>query len=239
MALEFATQSDIPAGLENDFVEFDKDGSKVWIPTDTADALKAQFRLQGDMSNMTKAQETLQTQMTELTSANSLKEQALIDEKELLRKAGLSSDERIQEMFADFDKRMTAKEDESKAEIALLRNTANQKTVDATVAELATAATPSNQKILQMMIKNDLKVNDDGTFIINDENGKATSLTLGEYKDSLAERYPTLTTAVQSQGGEGKGNSGEVVNLGNKKYSELDTPAEKAAFLARKNNRKI
>ena len=238
MALEFTDKADIPESMQNDFVEFEKDGKTVFIPEDTASALKAQFRLQGDLTSMSESQEKLQSQMNELSEANAKAEKAITDEKEAIRKQGLSADEQMKEMLDDMKKRMDEQKQSFDNEVQKLTQEANQKTLDATVAEFATVATPSNQKILQMMIKNDIQINPDGSTIIKDENGKATSLTLGEYKDSLPERYPTLTTAVQSEGGAGKGNNGDNVALGDKSFSEAKTPAEKAAALAKKYNRK-
>lgn len=239
MALQFATQAEIPAGMEDDFTEFDRDGSKVWIPTGEAGALKSQFRLQGDVTALTDSTNSLKTQLGELTTANEQKEKDLADEKERTRTAGLSESEQTKEMITDMQKRLAAQQETFDGQVKQLKAEANQKTVDATVSELATVATPKNQKILQKMIKGDLEIKPDGSVIVLDLDGKATSLTLAEYKDSLAERYPTLTTAVQSEGGEGNGGNGGEVNLGNKKYSELKTAKEKTAALAKKHNRKL
>lgn len=204
MAIRYTDKKDIPTDYAADFVEFKEGDATVYLHKDFADAKKEQYRLQGDLTKLGDDSKGMKTKLDELTAA----EKTRADEADELRKKGLTAAERQQEVIADLEKRIGETETNYKDRIAASEKREHDNAKAAKVSDIAATATEANRTILRRMVAADLEVQDDGTFLVLDADGKATSQTVDEYKANIKTRYPSLVSAVQSKGGQGKGSSG-------------------------------
>ena len=171
---------------------------------DYAEAKREQFRLQGDVTKLTDDTVTMKTKLDDLTAA----EKKRADEIEAERVKGLSAAERQQEIIDNLTKKVDETEANYQARIADAEKKVHDTAKNTLVAEVAANATEANRPILKRMAAADLEVQADGSIIVLDADGKATPQTVDEYKASLKTRYPSLVSAVQSKGGQGKGGAG-------------------------------
>ena len=201
MAIRYTEESQIPEAEKADFVPFKEGDVEVFVHKEFADAKKEQYKLKGDVTRLTESTDSMKTKLDELGTAERARAEAAEEE----RLKGLTATQRMQEQIDSLkqanDETKTQFEQRLKAE----QDKANSATREATIADVATAATDKNKTILKRMAAQDLEVQDDGSIIVLDESGKATAQTVEDYKASLADRYPSLVSAVQSQGGDARG----------------------------------
>jgi len=219
MKLRYSSKADIPEDMVSNYVEF-TEGDKVnFLHVDLADQLKANYRLQGDFTE-TKRKMTEQSE----------KLQALIDAEEARKRDdeardlnNKSKNGQHDEIIADLRAKLEATEKDWGSKYNDLQKDIRDKEKRALVAELAAAGTDKTKRELSRLISLDLAFNEKGDIIILDENGKATSSTLDDYKKALPDFYPSLVAEVQPSGGMGNGSVGGT--SGNKKpedYSEAE-----------------
>lgn len=201
MAIKYTDKKDIPAEETADFVEFKEGDDTVYLHKDFAEAKREQFRLQGDLTKTQGEMSSMKEKLDGLTAA----EQKRAEEAEAERQKGLTAAERQQEVIDNLTKKVNETEANYQARLkeATDREHANAKA--SVVADIAASATEANRGILKRMAAADIEVQEDGTMLVLDENGKATAQTVDEYKANLKTRYPSLVSAVQSKGGSAQG----------------------------------
>lgn len=205
MQLSYSDKNDIPEGSADSFVEFKEGENTVYMHKDLADAKKEAFRTKGDL---TKANEKLANVDERLAAfekekADALEAQRLKDEQDKVKNG------QSQEIIDDLRKQITDMEGKHGSELQELRQGIANEKKNALVADLASVASKGNERVLNRMIADDVTVNEDGTVVFKDTEGKATALTAEQYRESLRERYPTLVAGVQSSGGNASGGNGE------------------------------
>lgn len=204
MAIKYESLEAVPEAERADFVEFKEGDKTLAVHKDYAEAKKAEYRLQGDLTRITQDSAAMKAKLDELSAA----EKKRAEEAEAERLKGLSEAERQKEMIESLKRQVDESAAQYEARVKAAEDKAKAQAKAAAVADVAAAATDSTRAILKRMAAADLEVQSDGSIIVLDEDGKATAQTFEEYKASLKTRYPALVSAVQSKGGDGKGGAG-------------------------------
>lgn len=219
MKLRYESKTDIPEDLTNTFVEFTEGDKVVFVHKDLADQLKANYRLQGDYTE-TKRKMTEQSDKLQSLIDAEEKRKREEEDRELNNK---SKNGQHDEIIADLRAKLEATQNDWSEKYSGLQKDVRDKEKRAIVAELSSAGTDKTKRELSRLISLDLAFDENGAIIVLDENGKATSSTLDDYKKALPENYPSLVAEVQPSGGMGNGSTGGTG--GNKKpedYSEAE-----------------
>lgn len=219
MKLRYESKSDIPEDLASSFVEFKEDDKTVFVHADLADQLKANYRLQGDFTETKRKMNDQAEKLQSLLDAE--EERKREEERRQLDEKGKNGQH--DEIIADLRLKLESVETEWSDKYNNLKRDVREKEKRALVAELASAGSDKTKRELSRLISLDLDFNEKGDIIILDENGKATSATLEEYKKALPENYPSLVVEVQPSGGMGNGStSGTGSNKKPEDYSEAE-----------------
>lgn len=202
--LQYESKDKIPEDMQDSFVPF-KDGDKeVYLHKDLAEARKQQYRLQGDLSEAQKKADSASSRLTELEKAEEERKQ----KEEQRQRDELEGKGQYKEILEDEKRRHGETKKQYDERIAKLQKKLRDKELDSVIAKVQAKAPEKSRKELARVAKLDFDFNEDGELVVLDESGKATSQTVDEYLEALPERYPTLASAVQSQGGKGKGGRG-------------------------------
>lgn len=219
MKLRYESKTDIPEDLTGSFVEFKEGDKNIYVHSDLAEQLKANYRLQGDFTEtkrkMTEQSDKLQSLLDAEETRKREEERRSLESK--------SKNGQHDEIIADLRSKLEESEKTWGEKYSNLQKDVRDKEKRALVAELAQAATDKTKRELSRLISLDLAFNENGDIIVLDENGKATSATLEDYKKGLPDNYPSLVAEVQPSGGMGNGSVGGT--SGNKKpedYTEAE-----------------
>ena len=205
MKLKYKNKDEIPAELAEFFVEFEENGSTVYVHTEYADTMRETFRTKGDLTQA-------QTKLTELGETVKGLKQSLEDrERDDKKDQG-----KYKEIAEDWEKRYNTETENLRSEIDNLKNESRQSVKKAAIARMSAHGTEETRSVLARVVGLDLDFNEDGELIVL-EDGKATSLSLDEYEKTIAEffvlgwiaeRYPSLVAEVPSDGGNARGSKG-------------------------------
>ena len=200
MQTQYEDQSAIPEELKDSFVEF-KDGDKtVFLHKDVAEAKREAFRFKGDLTQAQQKQQEALERLERLEKAEQAR-QAELEAKELEAKKQNGQHEEILEHF----KAQAEKEkQELQQQLAELQNSVKAEKKAAIVSDLSSCGTPETKAVLSRLINLDLDFSESGEIVVL-QDGKATSLSLDEYKAKLPELYPSLVGEVHGKGGVAKG----------------------------------
>lgn len=227
MKLRYESKDELPQDLADSFVEFKEGEAVVYLHKDLAEQKKELFRLKGDFTELNKKYGEQSEKVQKILQQEEERQRQREQEEEQNKLKGGQH----QEIIDDLKKRLTDKDSEWQQKYNDLIADVRNKEKRAIVAELSTLATESTKKELTRLIALDLSFDENGSIIVLDESGKATSATLDEYKATLKDRYPSLVAEVQPRGGMGQGNAG---GAGGHKKPEEYTEAERVE-LYRKN----
>lgn len=196
MKLKYKSKDEIPADVAEFFVEFEENGSTVYVHTEYADTLRDSFRTKGDLTQA-------QTKLSELGDTVKGLKQSLEDrERDDKKDQG-----KYKEIADDWEKRYNADTEKLRKEVDDLKNESRQSVKKAAIARMSAHGTEETRSVLARVVGLDLDFNEDGELIVL-EDGKATSLSLDEYEKTIADRYPSLVAEVPSNGGDAKGSKG-------------------------------
>jgi hypothetical protein len=223
MKLRYENKTDIPENMTASYVEF-KEGDKTnFLHVDLADQLKANYRLQGDFTENKRKMSEQSEKLNLLIAAD--EQRKTDDERRIL--ADKSANGQHDEIIADLRSKLETSEKDWSGKYSTLQKDIRDKEKRAIVAEIAQSGSSKTKRELSRLIALDLAFNENGDIIILDDNGKATSATLEDYKKALPENYPSLVTEVQPSGGMGNGSTGGV---GGDKKPEDYTEADRVAL---------
>lgn len=206
MKLVYENKEDVPADSQESFVEFQQGDKTVFMHSDLAESKKKQYRLQGDLTTIKGEADSVKSRLSEIEQERENQRKEAEKKKFEKQKANNQHDE----IIADLRAKNEALEAE-KSDIANdWRSKYNNTKKEAIVGEIAALATDKTRAELKKLVSIDISFNESGEVVILGDDGKATSTTLDEYKNSLSSGnlYPSLIKAVSSQGGQGKGSSG-------------------------------
>jgi chromosome segregation ATPase len=204
LELQYDSKDAIPEDFQDSFTEF-KDGDKtVYVHKDLAEARKEQYRLKGDLSEAQKKAESANSRLTELERA----EQERKEREQQRERDELEGKGQYKEILEDEKRRHGETKKQYDERIAKLQKQLRDKELSSVISKVEAKAPEKSRKELARIAKLDFDFNEDGELVVLDENGKATSQSVDDYLASLPERYPTLVSAVQSNGGKGKGGRG-------------------------------
>lgn len=204
MAIRYEAEDQIPAEERDDFVTFKEGDKEVFVHKEYAEAKREQYRLQGDVTRLTETSDSMKSKLDKLTQAEE-ERQRLAEEE---RRKGLTESQRMQEQIENLQRQIGETQQQYEERVKEATERANAMAKNAVLADVAASAAKGNEAVLRRMAAADLEMKDDGSFIVLDSDGKATTQTVEEYKASLKDRYPTLVSAVQSKGGQAKGGAG-------------------------------
>lgn len=207
MQLQYDTQDAVPEDLRESFVEFKDGDNTVFMHKDLAETKKEFFRAKGDLTHAQRAaqEKAERLQALELAEQERL---SLAEQQELESKKKNGQHEEILEHYKT---QAQQREDALKAQLDELTNSVRNKDKAAIVSELSAMGTDSNRGVLKRLIDADLTFGDDGGLVVL-ENGKASSLSVDEYKGKLKELYPQLVAESHGSGGGSKGALGSSGN---------------------------
>lgn len=204
MPIKYETEDQIPADERDQFEKFKEGDKDLFVHKDYAAAKREQFRLQGDVTRLTEQTDGMKSKLDELSAAEKKRQ----EEAEAERLKGMTDQQRLQEQVENLQKQVGETQAQYEARVKEATDRANSMAKNAVLSKVEGRAAKGNEAILRRMAAADLEMKDDGSFIVLDSDGKATTQTVDEYVDSLKDRYPSLVTAVQSKGGQGKGGAG-------------------------------
>lgn len=217
MQLQYDTHDAVPEDLRESFTEF-KDGDKtVFIHKDLAEAKKEAFRFKGDLTQTQRKQQEAVERLQQLEEAEQ-KRQKELEDKELESKKKNGQHEEILEHFKTQAEKEKA---ELKAQLEELTNNVRNEKKASVVNDLATLGTETTRPALKRLIDLDLTFSDDNSLIVMLD-GKATSLTVEEYKAKLPELYPALVGESHGKGGQSKGATSGSGSSKTKKFNEYN-----------------
>jgi hypothetical protein len=202
MKIKYNALDEIDEGMRETFVPW-KDGDKeIFVHKDYAEDMREHFRLKGDHTELKNKFDESQSRLDELSNAESArrrKEEA--EDLDAKKKGG-----KFDEIISDWETKYQSKEQE----IADLRKERLQDKKTTVVQRLANLGTDNSRTKLARLIDQDLSFDDNGSIIVLNTEGKATSQSVEEYESKLRDLYPELVKEVQSNGGQGNGgyNSG-------------------------------
>lgn len=201
MQLQYDTQDAVPEDLRESFVEF-KDGDKtLFMHKDLAETKKEAYRFKGDLTHAQKLAQEKSERLQALELAEKQRQEDL-EAQELESKKKNGQHEEILEHFKTQAQR---EKEELQAKLDELSGSIKQKEKTAVVNDLASMGTDSTRAALKRLIDQDLDFSEDGSLVVL-ENGKATSISLDEYKGKLKELYPYLISESHGKGGGRNGN---------------------------------
>lgn len=226
MQLQYDTQDAVPEDLRESFVEF-KDGDKtLFMHKDLAETKKEAYRFKGDLTHAQKLAQEKSERLQALELAEKQRQEDL-EAKELESKKKNGQHEEILEYerakWAKEKADILAEKEELKTE-----RLKDKKQVE--VARLSALGTEKTKVSLDMHINNDIQFDENDNFVIYID-GKATSLTISEYKAKLPELYPHLIGESHAKGGKTKGATAGS-DFSAKKPSEM-TSSERLEFKQR------
>lgn len=200
MQLQYDTQDAVPEDLRESFVEFKDGENTVFMHKDLAETKKEFYRAKGDLTH---AQRTAQEKAERLQALEQAEQERKkdIENKELENKKKNGQHEEILEHFKTQAEKEKA---ELKAQLDELNNSVRNEKKASIVNDLASLATDSNRAVFKRLIDSDLAFGDDGNLIVM-ENGKASSLSIDDYKSKLKDLYPQLVRESHGKGGQSKG----------------------------------
>ena len=205
MQLQYEDVNEVPEELKESFVEFKEGDKTVFMHKDLAETKKEFYRQKGDL---TQAQRIAQEE-SERRKALEAAEAERQAEKERLELDAKKKNGQYEEIL-DHQKAQHEKEKaDLKRENDELKNSMKAEKKNAVVNDLAALGTDSTRAALKRLIDQDLAFADSGELVVI-ENGKATSLTIAEYKAKLADLYPSLVSESHGKGGIGKGGTGSA-----------------------------
>lgn len=203
MQIKVDSLDSIDEGMRDHFVPFKEGDKEIFVHKDLADTMKDKFRIQGDLTNLSAKFDGMKERLTQFEEAErqraAEKEQRELDDK---KKNG-----KLDEVVADYERRLGETKQQYEDRINTLIADSRNKEKSSVVSDLSTLATKSGQTALKRLIAQDIDFTDDGEMIVL-QDGKATSLSIEEYKAKLPELYPSLVAEVQSSGGQAKGGLG-------------------------------
>lgn len=204
LELQYDSKDAIPEDMRDSFTEFKEGDETKWVHKDLAEARKQNFRLQGDLTETQKKAESASNRLTELEKA----EQERKQREEERQRDELEGKGQYKEILEDEKKRHNETKEQFNERIAKLQKQLRDKELSSVISKVQAAAPEKARKELARVAKLDFDFNEDGEIVVLDEDGKATSQSVDDYLKALPERYPTLASAVQSEGGKGKGGRG-------------------------------
>lgn len=200
MQLQYDTQDAVPEDSRESFVEFKDGENTVFMHKDLAETKKEFYRTKGDFSQYKQKAEPSLSELQELREfKRQLEERQEQDDFENKKKNG-QTDEMIEHLRVKSEREKA----ELQAKLDELNNSVRNEKKAAIVSELASLGTESNRAVLKRLVDADLTFGDDGGLVVL-ENGKASSLTIDEYKGKLKELYPQLVSESHGRGGQSKG----------------------------------
>lgn len=217
MQLQYDTQDAVPEDLRESFIEFKDGDNTVFMHKDLAETKKEFYRAKGDLTHAQKAAQDKAERLQALELAEQ-ERLSLAEQQELESKKKNGQHEEILEHYKT---QAQQREDALKAQLDELTNSVRNKDKAAIVSELAAMGTDSNRSVLKRLIDADLTFSDDGGLVVL-ENGKASSLSVDEYKGKLKELYPQLIGESHGKGGTSNGALGSSSNQTKKRSSMSD-----------------
>lgn len=217
MQLQYYTQDAVPEDLRESFVEFKDGDNTVFMHKDLAETKKEFYRAKGDLTHAQKAAQDKAERLQALELAEQ-ERQSLVEQQELESKKKNGQHEEILEHYKT---QAQQREDALKAQLDELTNSVRNEKKAALVSKLSAVGTNETRPILERLIGIDIDFADDGGFIVL-ENGKASSLSVDEYKGKLKELYPQLIGESHGKGGTSNGALGSSSNHTKKRSSMSD-----------------
>lgn len=226
MQLTYETQEAVPEDLRESFVEFKDGDQSSWIHKDLAEAKKEAYRFKGDLTQTQQQAKAAAERLKALEDAEAERlkkaEQADLDKKE---KEG-----KHDEILAHFKQTAETEKAELQKQLEELQNSVRAEKKGAVVADLSALGTEATRSTLKRLIDLDLSF-DDGNLVVM-EDGKATSLTIEQYKAKLPELYPHLVAESHAKGGQANGGNGSGSPSGvNAKAQEAKKKGDLKGFL--------
>lgn len=217
--LVYESESDLPEEGREDFVKFKEGDKEVYMHKDLAEERKQRYRLQGDLTQTKNQLDEFKGKLTDYER----KQQEIEEAERKKREQSLKENNQHDEIIEDLKKRLNETENHWKERyneaIGQLRGTKKESLVNSIVGEYATDKT---RRELKRLVSLDLEFDEKGDFVVLGEDGKATSMTVDEYREKIGELYPSLVKSVTSSGGNANGGStGPVDAGGNSKLSQL------------------
>lgn len=203
MQLQYESETEVPEDLKESFTEF-KDGDKtVWMHKDLAETKKEAFRYKGDLTQTKQKQDEIAQRLADFEK----REQERKEEQEKLELEKKQKDGKHEEILEHFKQQAEQEKSELKKQLDELQNSVKSEKKAAVVKGLSAAGTEQTRAALERLIDLDLDFDDGGNIVVMME-GKATSLSIDEYKAKLPELYPSLVGESHGKGGQGKGGTG-------------------------------
>lgn len=203
MQLQYDTQDQVPEDLRESFVEF-QDGEKtLFMHKDLAETKKEAYRFKGDLTQAQKAAEEKAAKLKEFED-----EKLRIEEER--QKAELESKKKNgqhEEILEHYKQQAEQEKTALQQQLDELQNNIKSEKKNGVVSDLAVLGTDSTRATLKRLINLDLDFAEDGNLVVM-QDGKATSLTIDEYKAKLPELYPHLVGESHGKGGQGNGGNG-------------------------------
>lgn len=200
MQLQYDTHDAVPEDLRESFTEFKDGENTVFIHKDLAEAKKEAFRFKGDLTQTQKKQQEALERLQQLEEAENTRKSEL-EAKELESKKKNGQHEEILEHFKTQAEKEKA---ELKSQLEELTNSVRNEKKASVVNDLASLGTTATRAMLKRLIDLDLTFGDDNNLVVMLD-GKATSLTIDEYKVKLPELYPALVGESHGKGGKSNG----------------------------------
>jgi hypothetical protein len=197
MQIKYDSLDQIEDSLKDSFVKW-KDGDKeIYVHKQYADDMKEHFRLKGDHTELKTKFEDNQVKLDALSLAES--ERKKREDQDSLNDKKKNG--KFDEIITDWENKYQTKEQELES---MRKERLNDKK-QITVERLASMGTDASRSKLARLIDQDLSFDDNGTLVVLNGEGKATSQTMKEYEGTLRDLYPELVKEVHSNGGKGNG----------------------------------
>lgn len=211
MQLKYETQELVPEDLKESFVEFKDGDQSSWIHKDLAEAKKEAYRFKGDLTNAQKLAQEKADKLKAFEDAEADRQA----EKERIELESKKKNGQHDEILEDFKSKSQAEIDAREARIKELEESIKNKEKSAVVNDLAGLGIDSTRTALKRLVEQDLQFGDNGSLVVM-QDGKATSMTVDEYKAKLPELYPYLVGESHSKGGQANGGNGSGSPSGTK-----------------------
>lgn len=221
MKLTYDSIDAVPEDSRDSFTEFKDGDATVYMHKDLAEAKRAAFRTQGELTEA-------RNKLTDISG----KVDTLTRERDEAKRAKQEKDGNYKDMFEDLQARYDSDTKALQGQVEELTSATREAKKDGIVSKLAAKGTEETRGVLERLVRQDIGFNDDGSPVIM-ENGKATSKSLEDYEKALPELYPHLVAGVQSNGGSGKGGKtggpGGAKTMSRSDFNGLDH-AQRAEF---------
>ena len=225
--LQYEDKSAIPEDLADNYVEFKEGDKTLFMHKDLAETKKALYRTKGDYTKLSSDFETTKERLQRLEDERKERERQEAERKE----KNLKDNGKHDELLDAYKKKAEETEEEWRNRYNELQNQFYGEKKNSVVSKFAAQGTKETQTALARLIGQDLSVNEKGEFVVLDENGKATAMSLEEYEKSIPERYPSLVRGPQSSGGHGNGgNAGSGSSAKTVTRSELEAMNQKDRY---------